>query len=436
VRIKITEKNATSLRWSGNDAKPYIAWDDVLKGFGVSVWGAGSSKAYVVQAKHRGRSFRQTLGTVGEMTAAEARERAIAFKGAVKDGRDPRAELNAQRAVWTLDDAMDHFLGDYAAARKLSDGHKTNFTTAYKHHTPNKWKNLPLSEITQAMIVSRHREITGGILIKGTQVRGGSRRANEWLALMSRLFSLGANHGCPTNPVTGIKKNEETHRDRFLTPSELRTLWRYLDEHSNVEAAVCVQFILLTGCRPGEAFTMRWADLNQSTGVWRKPSTKTKQRKAHVVQLSQKAVAILGRLDTATRSDYVFPAPEDATRPRSDKLKAFWRHVRKNCSLADVRLYDCRHSFASWLAMGGVSELAIAAQLGHSDPKTTRRYTHFSQEHQRRHANVMAETIAKALRDFEPDTEPLVAETKGNSTTFYGRTFVTDFDSPLENEIE
>ena len=121
----------------------------------------------------------------------------------------------------------------------------------FAHHTPDRWKALRLTEITQAMIVQRHRDITAS---------GGSRRANYWLAMMSRLFTLGMGQGhCTLNPCTGIKKNAETHRDRYLSERELATLWNYLERSTNVEAAACVQFILLTGCRPGEAYTMRWA---------------------------------------------------------------------------------------------------------------------------------------------------------------------------------
>jgi integrase len=238
---------------------------------------------------------------------------------------------------------------------------------------------------------------------------------------MSRLFTLGIAQGhCPTNPTTGIRKNEETHRDRFLSERELATLWEYLDKHKNVEAAACVQFILLTGCRPGEAYTMRWADLDRNTGIWRKPASTTKQRKRHVVRLTERATAVLGRLESWKLSAFVFPSPNDARKPRKDKLRTFWKTACKNCDLSDVRLYDCRHSFASWLAMGGATESAIADLLGHSNTQTTRRYVHLAQEHLREKAGLMGDVISKALADYSPDQRALVAERGdgGKVTTF------------------
>jgi integrase len=165
---------------------------------------------------------------------------------------------------------------------------------------------------------------------------------------------------------------------------------------------------------------MRWTDLDKDTGVWRKPASKTKQRKPHVIRLTEQAQALLERLDTWKRSEYVFPCPNDAGRPRHDKLRAFWRTACQRCALSDVRLYDCRHSFASWLAMRGVTELEIAAQLGHSSTQTTRRYVHLAQEHLREKARLMGDVIAKALADYSPAQRPLVAELgkDGKVTTF------------------
>ena len=122
---------------------------------------------------------------------------------------------------------------------------------------------------------------------------------------------------------------------------------------------------------PGGRDQEKWSHLDKNTGVWTKPAARTKQRKQHKVKLTDRALAVLNRLDTWKRSEFVFPAPEDATQPRQDKLKSFWRATRKRCALPDVRLYDCRHSFASWLAMNGTSVLHIAEQLGHADTKTT-----------------------------------------------------------------
>jgi integrase len=49
------------------------------------------------------------------------------------------------------------------------------------------------------------------------------------------------------------------------------------------------------------------------------------------------------------------------------------------CTAAGIkglRWHDLRHTFGTRLAEAGCSEATIAELMGHTDPKTTRRYTH------------------------------------------------------------
>ena len=406
VCAKITERFAAALAWKGSR---YIVWDTDQEGFGVQVWGNGSRRAYIVQIKRDGKSARMTLGRVGEVKCEAARAVARQFRGAVKDGHDPRAEDRARRDAWTLQDAFDYFNGTYAEARKLSSEYQLDCGKLFENHVPKSWKSTKLTAVTHAMVVARHTAITGGFQSDESMARGGTRRANAFLSLMSRLFTLGIGQGqCTMNPASGIKKNDETMRERFLSPAEIKSLWTYLENHDNVEAAVLVQFVLTTGCRPGEAYKMMWEHLDRATGKWTKPSKNTKQRKRHVVMLSERTKSALNRLETYKRSDYVFPSPNDPSQPRGDKLKNFWAIARKKCALPDVRLYDCRHSFASYLAMGGKTDFEIAQQLGHTNVQTTRRYTHASLDHMQGVAEIMSKVIDKVLED--DNQLPIVAK--------------------------
>lgn len=47
--------------------------------------------------------------------------------------------------------------------------------------------------------------------------------------------------------------------------------------------------------------------------------------------------------------------------------------------LADVRIHDLRHTFASFLVNAGHSLYEVQKLLGHSDPRTTMRYAHLEQ---------------------------------------------------------
>lgn len=120
-----------------------------------------------------GRRARPALNTHDK-----ARAQAIAFRGAVKDGRDPHAEQQAERGAWTLQDAMDYFLGSYADAKGTSEGHIANSKSLFRHHVLDKWKRMKLADITHEQIAKRFRAIAGGTGDK--HAPGGQTRANHW----------------------------------------------------------------------------------------------------------------------------------------------------------------------------------------------------------------------------------------------------------------
>ncbi|HEV8189563.1 MAG TPA: tyrosine-type recombinase/integrase, partial [Pyrinomonadaceae bacterium] len=71
---------------------------------------------------------------------------------------------------------------------------------------------------------------------------------------------------------------------------------------------------------------------------------------------------------------YVFINP-DTAKPYTDVKHAF----RTACQLMEIEnlhWHDLRHTFGTGLAEAGCSEATIADLMGHSDPQTTRRYTH------------------------------------------------------------
>ena len=70
-----------------------------------------------------------------------------------------------------------------------------------------------------------------------------------------------------------------------------------------------------------------------------------------------------------------------------------WNTARKQAGLADVRIHDLRHSFASFLVNGGRSLYEVQKILGHTQIKTTQRYAHLSQDTLIDAANVVPFTM-------------------------------------------
>lgn len=402
-RTKLTEKFVAGI--AAPTQGEVFVWDTEVPGFGVRVWraaGKRASKVYVVQVRLYGRTRRKALGKPGEVELSEARERAQKIKGAISDGRDPFTEALRVREAWTLRDAMDYFLGAYALKRLLDKDYKRNSEILADNHFPRSWWHRKLSSFEQDEIVTRHDSMSDT-----------PRNANAMLQLLSRLFTLGMEHRhCDRNPVKGIQKFDETKRDRFLSDRELKTLWKYLSEHPNIEASSCAMLILLTGCRPREAMNARWSHINLNTATWTKPATNTKDKRQHITHLSARAVAVLKRLKTHKISPYVFPSPDDPSKPRA-QLRAFWNVVRKHTALPDVWIYDLRHTFASWITMLGAGPFEVKEALGHASITTTQRYVHLADKKKREAAELLPEALLPPLHGRDEDQLPRKVIKKG-----------------------
>ncbi|MDC0224866.1 tyrosine-type recombinase/integrase [Deltaproteobacteria bacterium] len=67
-------------------------------------------------------------------------------------------------------------------------------------------------------------------------------------------------------------------------------------------------------------------------------------------------------------ADWVFP-----TTP-----KKVWHYALKRAGITNFRFNDLRHTCCSDLAMAGESLLKIGRHVGHKNPASTKRYTHFN----------------------------------------------------------
>ena len=70
--------------------------------------------------------------------------------------------------------------------------------------------------------------------------------------------------------------------------------------------------------------------------------------------------------------------------------------MRQRAGLADVRLHDCRHTFASQSVLRGVPVPVVARLLGHRNASMTLRYAHV-RDHD---VETAAERIGAAMHEL------------------------------------
>ena len=201
---------------------------------------------------------------------------------------------------------------------------------------------------------------------------------NRILAVFKTICSLAEIRGVLSagqSPCMGVSPFKiRTQRERYLTRDEARRLMRALEKSGHPEA-FALRLLLLTGARKSEILKARWEHVRLDLRLLVVPLSKS--GKPRHIPLSDEAIAVIRSIPRQQGLPWLFPGHAPG-KPLS-ALYLFWNRIRRELGLADVRIHDLRHTFASFLVNAGHSLYEVQKLLGHGDPRTTMRYAHLGQ---------------------------------------------------------
>lgn len=229
---KITKRFVDSVHADGSDQ---VFWDTEVRRFGLRVLPSGV-KTFVLQYRNgQGRTRKLALGRMGELTAGEARSKALKLRAAIKDGADPSAERQAKRNDILIADLVETYLADGPAAKpgKKASTWATDASNLRRHVVPLMGRRH-LATITQADVQRFQRDVTQGKTKADVRtgrkrgraiVEGGPGTAARATAVFSAMLQWAADQGYRTdNPAKGVRLNKLPKRERFLSADELAKL--------------------------------------------------------------------------------------------------------------------------------------------------------------------------------------------------------------------
>jgi integrase len=212
--------------------------------------------------------------------------------------------------------------------------------------------------------------------IPGLEVRNkgtSEARARMLFVAMSSLFGwLKKNRCVDVNPCAGEHRPSAAQaRDRTLTQEEIVCFWMATDEVGEPFGAI-FKLLLLTGSRLNEVGGIRRSELSADHATWSLPSSRTKNKRPHVVPLPPLArsliAAVPGQRDLLfTTTGSTPPSGWSRAKHRLDKcmLAIAKRERGHNATLQPFRLHDLRRTAVTGMAELGIRPDVIELTINH-----------------------------------------------------------------------
>jgi integrase len=315
----------------------------------------------------------------------------VAEMRAMKEQAD-RAEMEQaeaeKRAAITFGEAAGLFL-KWAETNKKSYFSDKN---RYDKHIEKRFKDVPLRNISPFHL----EKLKSALKKKGL----APASITQCLQLMRAIFNktrAWGKHDCEFPKIDFPKVSNQ--RVAFLSKEQAANLLEAVKKKSIPLWGQCV-LGLYGGLRFGEIAALELSDIDDDAGTIHIRDGKGGTRHAY---LTEPIKAMFDELWTVKdkKPGLIFPARPGGRQVRVSPV--FGRTVDElkfNEGVTDPRqkivFHSLRHSFASWLVMGGESLQTVMELMGHRAISTTMRYSHLAPDIKRNAVKNLVETLKPA----------------------------------------
>jgi integrase len=347
-RIRLTKSVIDDLPVPSKDM---VYWDAGLPGFGVKVTPKGR-RVFIVMYRLAGAGSRlrkYTIGPYGRITLPMARAQAQKIFAARLDGRDPAEEKKQSRrrlVVDRIDDLIERFIQEHVSRV----GTSKRLTNLLRRDVIPYWGAKSIHEI-------KKRDVSDLVSLIGQRNAHASHRL---LKTLKTFFKWCVGRAViDFSPAEGLSSGyRETSRDRVLTDQELAAIILGARQMPHPYAGI-VEFLALTGQRREEVAQLKRDELDEKARTWTIPGARTKNKKAHIVHLSEPAWRVMAE---TPEGDLVLSTS------RGKRFQAFGigkRALDKLSGITGWRLHDLRRTIVSGMARLGVPPHVADKILNH-----------------------------------------------------------------------
>ena len=329
------------------------------------------SKTWAQRLRIGGRVVSVGLGSYPAVSLALARERALANRQAVEEGRDPR-----RRHAVTFADAMAAVIDLHRPNWKATSNTEQQWRSLLANHIDATIGAMPVADVAAADVVA----VLDRVWDRPELAR---RTAQRISTTIKWAMGRGLRETDPTEAAVAAmpKHRHRPNHHRALHHSDLpEALKKIRASQAATATKLALELMVLTATRPGEVRCSHWGEFDLDTAVWTIPATRYKTGTEFRVPLSRRAVELLIEARGITGgTGLVFTSPTTG-RPLSQNT---FIKLLRDLDIATTA-HGLRATFRSWCSDQGIPRDLAEMALGHAVGGVEGAYARSDMIHRRR----------------------------------------------------
>jgi integrase len=330
------------------------------------------SRSWLFMWSRDGKRREMGMGSYPAVTLAKARALSISYREIVAAGRDPIAE-KAKAEEPSFKDCSDQFLTSMESQWR-NEKHRAQWRSTLDEYCQS-MSGKKVSLILTVDVLEVLQPIWTTKAETASRVRGRIERVLDFAK--AKGWREGENpavwRGHLKNVLPARQKLSRGHHAAM--PFDAVPAFMLQLKDSDAMAARCLEFVILTAARSGEALGAQWGEIDFAAKVWTVPANRMKAGRVHRVPLADAALALLLPLHEARQNDgLVFPGQKEG-RPLSVMAMAMLLRRMKHEAFT---VHGFRSAFRDWAGdkttfPREVAEAALAHTVGDQTERAYRR---------------------------------------------------------------
>lgn len=307
------------------------------------------ARSWIFMTTHAGKRAEIGLGAASAISLAVARRFAGEMREAVAIGKDPRAVLDKPKTdeppgVPTFGAFAESYITSVESGWR-NPVHRQQWRSSLRDHA-TQLRDKPVDRIGTDEVLATLQPIWTTLPETAKRVRGRIER------ILDAAKARGLRPRDSINPAAWRghlalllpAPSKLTRGHHAALPWQDAPQFMAELKRRPALAARCLEIVILTAARSGEAIGATWGEIDLSRKLWTVPAERMKAGAEHQVPLSDAAVSVLQQLrpDTPAHTDRVFAV---GGAPRSNMAMSM---LLRRMKRYDITTHGFRSTFRDW----------------------------------------------------------------------------------------